>query len=125
MGSFNMGLMRIACIGLALLSIGESLIFWGPKDTNDWSDPFKKLDTDGDGKITAQEMKELMMARAHADDIPDTLMDLIMEITDKDGDQMISYREELIDQEEQCRKLVKKFDTDGNVRLSPGESQLM
>lgn len=90
-------------------------------------DAFMKLDNNGDGLLTAQEIKE-GLGKAGFEEIPPDLQQ-IMEEVDSDGNGMIDYTEFLaatLDrktylQEDVCWAAFRIFDRDGDGKISKSE----
>jgi Ca2+-binding EF-hand superfamily protein len=60
-------------------------------DTNRYADSFAILDADGDGKISATELVQLM--RGLGDDVTDEAAAQAVELMDTDGDGLINLEE--------------------------------
>jgi Ca2+-binding EF-hand superfamily protein len=60
-------------------------------DTNRYADSFAILDADGDGKISATELVQLM--RGLGDDVTDEAAAEAVELMDSDGDGLVSLAE--------------------------------
>jgi Ca2+-binding EF-hand superfamily protein len=60
-------------------------------DTNRYADSFRLLDTDGDGKVSATELIQMM--RNLGEDVTDEAAARAIEIMDADGDGLISLEE--------------------------------
>ena len=60
-------------------------------DTSEYAATFELLDTDGDGRLSAAELKNLMSALG--DDITDEAAVQAVEVVDDDGDGLISIEE--------------------------------
>lgn len=60
-------------------------------DTNRYADSFAILDADGDGKISATELVQLM--RGLGDDVTDEAAAAAVEIMDTDGDGLVNLEE--------------------------------
>jgi Ca2+-binding EF-hand superfamily protein len=60
-------------------------------DTNRYADSFAILDADGDGKISATELVQLM--RGLGDDVTDEAAAKAVELMDSDGDGLVSLAE--------------------------------
>jgi calmodulin len=60
-------------------------------DTSQYAATFELIDTDGDGRITAAELKNLMTALG--DDITDEAAEQGVQVVDEDGDGRISLEE--------------------------------
>jgi len=90
-------------------------------------DTFMSLDADGDGSLTAIELKE-GLAKAGLKDIPLDIQE-ILEDVDSDGSGVINYTEFLAAtlekrsymQEDLCWAAFRIFDTDGDGKISKSE----
>ena len=60
-------------------------------DTNRYADSFRILDADGDGKVSATELVQLM--RSLGDDVSDEAAARAVELMDADGDGLVSLDE--------------------------------
>jgi Ca2+-binding EF-hand superfamily protein len=60
-------------------------------DTNRYADSFRILDADGDGKVSAAELVQLM--RQLGDDVTDEAAAKAVDLMDADGDGLISLDE--------------------------------
>ncbi len=60
-------------------------------DTNRYADSFAILDADGDGKISATELVQLM--RGLGDDVTDEAAARAVELMDTDGDGLVNLEE--------------------------------
>jgi len=60
-------------------------------DTNHYADRFRILDADGDGRVSAAELVELM--RSFGDDVTDEAAAKAVELMDADGDGLVSLEE--------------------------------
>ena len=60
-------------------------------DTNRYADSFHLLDADGDGKVSATELVQLM--RSLGDDVSDEAAAKAVELMDADGDGQVSLDE--------------------------------
>ena len=60
-------------------------------DTNRYADSFRILDADGDGKVSATELVQLM--RSLGDDVTDEAAAKAVELMDADGDGLVSLDE--------------------------------
>jgi len=60
-------------------------------DTNRYADSFRILDADGDGKVSATELVQLM--RSLGDDVSDEAAAGAVELMDADGDGVVSLDE--------------------------------
>ena len=60
-------------------------------DTDRYADAFRLLDTDGDGRISAVELVQLM--RRLGDDVTEEAAAQAVEIMDADGDGLVSLEE--------------------------------
>ena len=60
-------------------------------DTNRYADSFRILDADGDGRISATELVQLM--RGLGDDVTDEAAAKAVELMDTDGDGLVSLEE--------------------------------
>ena len=60
-------------------------------DTSEYAATFELLDADGDGRISAAELKNLMSALG--DDITDDAATQAVQVVDEDGDGLISIEE--------------------------------
>jgi Ca2+-binding EF-hand superfamily protein len=60
-------------------------------DTNRYADSFRILDADGDGRISATELVQLM--RGLGDDVTDEAAARAVELMDTDGDGLVSLEE--------------------------------
>ena len=60
-------------------------------DTNRYADSFALLDADGDGKISATELVQLMPGLG--DDVTDEAAAAAVEIMDSDGDGLVNLEE--------------------------------
>ena len=60
-------------------------------DTTTYADSFAILDADGDGRISATELVQLM--RALGDDVTDEAAEKAVELMDTDGDGLVSLEE--------------------------------
>lgn len=60
-------------------------------DTNRYADSFRLLDTDGDGKVSATELVQMM--RKLGEDVTDEAAARAVEIMDSDGDGLVSLEE--------------------------------
>jgi calmodulin len=60
-------------------------------DTSDYAATFELIDTDGDGRITAAELKNLMSALG--EEITDEAAEQGVQVVDDDGDGRISLEE--------------------------------
>eukprot|EP00929_Paragymnodinium_shiwhaense_P096473 TRINITY_DN5805_c0_g2_i1.p1 TRINITY_DN5805_c0_g2~~TRINITY_DN5805_c0_g2_i1.p1 ORF type:complete len:511 (+),score=145.46 TRINITY_DN5805_c0_g2_i1:125-1657(+) len=91
------------------------------------TDTFQQLDADGDGQLTAQELKE-GLAKAGIKQIPPEL-EAIMKEVDVDGSGRIDYTEflaatldkKLYMEEDVCWAAFRVFDRDGNGKISKDE----
>lgn len=94
-------------------------------------DTFTALDENGDGLLTAKELRE-GMAKAGFSSIPEDLQKILEEV-DSNGSGMIDYTEFLaatLDrkmylQEDICWAAFRVFDRDGNGRISKEEIALV
>ena len=64
---------------------------WPVTDTNRYADSFRILDADGDGRISATELVQLM--RGLGDDVTDEAAAKAVELMDTDGDGLVSLEE--------------------------------
>jgi Ca2+-binding EF-hand superfamily protein len=60
-------------------------------DTNRYVDSFRLLDTDGDGKVSATELVQMM--RGLGEDVTDEAAARAIEIMDSDSDGLVSLEE--------------------------------
>lgn len=60
-------------------------------DTNRYADSFRILDADGDGRVSATELVQLM--RSLGDDVSDEAAAKAVELMDADGDGLVSLDE--------------------------------
>ena len=60
-------------------------------DTNRYADSFRILDADGDGKVSATELIQLM--RSLGDDVTEEAATKAVELMDADGDGLVSLEE--------------------------------
>ena len=60
-------------------------------DTNRYADSFRILDADGDGKVSATELVQLM--RSLGDDVTEEAATKAVELMDADGDGLVSLDE--------------------------------
>jgi Ca2+-binding EF-hand superfamily protein len=60
-------------------------------DTNRYADSFRILDADGDGKVSATELVQLM--RSLGDDVTEQAAARAVELMDSDGDGLVSLDE--------------------------------
>jgi len=100
----------------------------GDEQIQDMRELFLALDNDGDGQLTATEIRAGLQSASMA--VPANLQK-VLEAVDSDGSGVIDYTEFLaavIDhrvysQEDLCRAAFKLFDKDGDGTLSPEEVQ--
>merc|ERR1711909_121565 len=105
------------------------------KDKEEILAEFKKADADGNGKLSAGEMKTLMTTMCEAageaektsEKEMDYMLQMFFNIADDDGDKMINY-EEMVkcmttepDQETIMKAMFKMCDTDGDGKLTRKE----
>lgn len=90
---------------------------------------FKKADQDGNGKLSAKEIKTMLMAEGDKETEKDVdmMVQVVMQMADEDGDKMLNY-EEMVkcmgsepDQADMAKAMFKMCDTDGDGGLSKKE----
>merc|ERR1712080_441433 len=92
---------------------------------------FKVADKDGNGKLKAEELKELMLKFAENDEEKgevESMAEMVMAMCDQDGDKELKYEEllplitgEEPDPKQQMRLLFKMWDTDSSGFVSREE----
>jgi len=92
---------------------------------------FKLADKDGNGKLTAEELKDLMLTFAEDDEDKhevNGMVDMLMAMCDQDGDKMLNYEElaQVIsgkepDKKQKMQMMFRMFDTDGSGYVSKKE----
>merc|ERR1711970_706520 len=92
---------------------------------------FKKADKDGNGKLTAGELRTLMEGLVETEEEKKEvagMIDQIMMMVDQDGDKMLNY-EELVclitgkepDAKQKMKMMFRMWDTDGSGKISSEE----
>merc|ERR1711913_48466 len=105
------------------------------KDKDEILAEFKKADADGNGKLTAGELKKLLEGMCEdagetettSEKEMDFMIQMVLNMADEDGDKMINY-EEMIkamtsepSQEDIMKAMFKMCDTDGDGKLTRKE----
>mmetsp|Transcript_12722 Transcript_12722/g.38367 ORF Transcript_12722/g.38367 Transcript_12722/m.38367 type:complete len:528 (-) Transcript_12722:1419-3002(-) len=88
---------------------------------------FHSIDADGNGTITAQELKQALLAMGNK--IPDDQLDQLIKAADQNGDGTIDWQEFLaatvhinkLENDDMVMRAFKEFDRDGDGSISPEE----